>query len=307
MPSMGGVPIFLSAIITLLIFLPAYQIQNIRFIIGAAFLIFILGLRDDLLPLKPQYKLISQLIPAIIIIYNRDFLLKNFNGLFFLYNLPPSISILITVVFIIYITNTINLIDGIDGLAASLTFIILSFLNTAFLLNQDYLYLLLSLSFTWSIIAFMYFNWHPAKIFMGDTGALLLGFIIAILALRFINIDKIFESKISLTIAILAVPLYDTIRTFVNRISKGTSPFYPDKTHIHHLLLRTGMNHEKATIILIGLQLIIIIIAILIDGFGENIVFLAIFVIILTFNFWLEKKINKKIKKKHLSNSKPKT
>lgn len=296
-PSMGGITIFLAFLLGLSLLLSFDQFREIRFLLGASFLIFILGLRDDLIPLKPSLKLLSQIFPALIIIYDPVFNIQNMGPLFFGGGILHEYLIyFLLVVIILFITNSINLVDGIDGLAGSLAIISFQFFTISFFFQEQYLFMALSLLLTGATTAFLWYNWSPAKIFMGDTGALLLGFFIAIFALKVSVENTFYNHPVLLCIAALAVPIYDTLRTFINRICRGKSPFFADKTHVHHLLLRLGMSHQKATLILAGLQIVIILAALAIEPYNKIYSILLILLLIFGFNFWLEKELRSKIK-----------
>jgi UDP-N-acetylmuramyl pentapeptide phosphotransferase/UDP-N-acetylglucosamine-1-phosphate transferase len=156
----------------------------------------------------------------------------------------------------VVITNAFNLIDGINGLAGTMSVLSLAFFAAWFYFTGDLPFIILIASLAGGILAFLKFNYTPAQIFMGDTGALTIGFIMSVLAIKFIegnanlpegHIAKI-HSNISVGAAIVLYPLFDTLRIFSIRIYRGKSPFSPDKNHVHHLLVRVwGGSHLKAT------------------------------------------------------------
>ncbi|MDX1629782.1 MAG: MraY family glycosyltransferase, partial [Fulvivirga sp.] len=185
-PSMGGIPMFLGAVFALVIWLPGHAANEYKYLFGALILTFVIGLRDDLIPLRPIYKLLSQLIPAAIVIYLSDIHLVSFYDIGNIH-FPIWISWLLTLFVIVVITNSINLIDGLDGLAGSVSFISLSALGGWFFLADYYFLGYIIFAFLGGILSFLIYNWQPSKIFMGDTGALLLGFLLSCMIILFIN------------------------------------------------------------------------------------------------------------------------
>ena len=202
------------------------------------------------MPLKPLYKLLAQLVAAAIIVYLAKIRLTSFYGLFGVEELDPLISQLISIFTIIVITNSFNLIDGLDGLAGTIATIALSAFGIWFYLVGDEWTSILAFSMAGAVIAFLTFNWDPSKIFMGDTGALAIGFLFAVLAIKFIDLNYSlsvnhyfkFSATVTTGICIIIIPLFDTLRIFILRLSKKQSPFNPDKNHMHHALLRMGMS-----------------------------------------------------------------
>ncbi len=273
---MGGIPLFLGTAFALLIWLPQEASLEHKYLFGALSIVFVIGLRDDLIPLRPIFKLLSQLIPALIVIYLSDIRLDSFYDLFD-WQFPKVLTWTITVFVIIVITNSINLIDGLDGLAGSISFIILGSIAVWFYLIGDVYFSYITFAFLGGIAAFLYFNWQPSKIFMGDTGALLMGFFQACIIILFINKNYDlpytshfkFMSSIGTAICIMIIPLMDTLRVFIIRIVKAKSPFEADNNHIHHLLIKAGLNHSQSVMILICINAVFIALAILLKEYGD--------------------------------------
>jgi UDP-N-acetylmuramyl pentapeptide phosphotransferase/UDP-N-acetylglucosamine-1-phosphate transferase len=156
---------------------------------------------------------------------------------------------------IVGITNSFNLIDGVNTLAGGLGILITSIFGWWFFTNGFPEYSLIAFSLTGALLGFLYYNKTPAKIFMGDTGSLLIGIVCSVLAIKFIEINRaksIVTSAPVVAFGIMIVPLFDTLRVFVIRILNKKSPFSPDKNHLHHLLLRRGYSHHQVAIILIS-------------------------------------------------------
>jgi len=213
-----------------------------------------LGLKDDILILSPLKKFLGQVIAAAILIHLAHIRIDSMHGFFGIYELPKAFSLVLSYSTIIVIINAFNLIDGVDGLSSTLGLLTTSIFGSYFYMADLPGFALLSFAMTGCLAAFLIFNFNPAKIFMGDSGSLLLGLINAILVIRFIQTADSpvssfpIESAVAVGFAILMVPLADTLRVFSMRIMKGRSPFSPDRTHIHHLLLDRGLNHREVTL-----------------------------------------------------------
>ena len=266
---MGGVPMYLSLVISFIIWLPKSGVDHLKFIFLATTIVFIIGIRDDLTPMKPIFKLINQLIPSLLVFFFFDVAIESFYGTIDVIQFPFVLKLLITIFTIIVITNSFNLIDGIDGLAGSIAILACSVLGSWFyMIGQIYLSTLCFAIFSVGL-AFLYYNWSPSKIFMGDTGALMIGFLLACLIIIFLNKNQDldyyhpfkFSNPITICISILVLPLTDTLRVFIIRIRKGVSPFFPDNNHLHHLLLSKGYSHSKTVFILIFINLVALFIA----------------------------------------------
>lgn len=219
---------------------------------------FIIGLLDDLIHLRPLAKLIAQVATASLIFFFLDIKLTSFYGLFGREPLPEVFSYLLTLLTVILITNSLNLIDGIDGLAATFSFVACIFFGSWFYFSGNYPFALLCLSLAGGILAFLFQNWEPSNIFMGDTGSLVIGTILSVVTIAFLNQNEAmppehalkFNSSIPTALCVLVIPLADTIRIVIVRLSKGISPLQPDKRHIHHALVRMGLSHRRAVTIL---------------------------------------------------------
>jgi UDP-GlcNAc:undecaprenyl-phosphate/decaprenyl-phosphate GlcNAc-1-phosphate transferase len=223
--------------------------------------IFFLGLKDDILVISPIKKFIGQVLAAFLIIYDGRIQIRGMNGFLGINELPEMFSLLITYFAVIVIINSFNLIDGVDGLAGSLGLMSSALFGIYFLSVNMPAYYVLAFALSGSLLAFLIFNFQPAKIFMGDTGSLLIGTINAILVIKFINVANSsevpfpIESSPAIGFAILMMPLLDTLRVFAIRIFKRRSPFSPDRNHIHHLLLDRGLSHRAITILLVSLNI----------------------------------------------------
>lgn len=250
-PTMGGVAIVAGMLTALLLWFPfTNSIVQICFFFSVIVL-FGLGLMDDLKNLSAKYKFVVQIGLAILIALS-GIRITSFDGLFGIHELPLMAQYTFTILAIVGITNAFNLIDGIDGLAGGLGFMSLVTLGIFLTMAGDINTALIAFALAGSLFAFLYFNFNPAKIFMGDTGSLVLGFIVATLCIRLMAINLSIANPVLthapvFVLSIVLIPVFDTIRVFTIRIWNGKSPFAPDKTHIHHLLTNQGFTHGFTT------------------------------------------------------------
>ncbi|OYX24688.1 MAG: undecaprenyl-phosphate alpha-N-acetylglucosaminyl 1-phosphate transferase, partial [Flavobacteriales bacterium 32-35-8] len=242
------------------------------------------GLKDDISVLTPLTKIIAQFISISFILSNQGFVIHSLNGFFGIYEIPIYVHYIIGAFIMITIINAYNLIDGIDGLAAIVGIVILIIYATIFFMTKEYFFVLISLTLNGCLIAFLKYNFSVSneKIFMGDTGSLIVGYIISILTLKFLalpaekydSLPFLTENIPLIAIGILIVPLFDTARIFTIRIANKKSPFSPDRNHTHHILIDYfKISHQKASFI--------------IGGFNLLFVYLLIFLGSASYNFWL--------------------
>ena len=261
---LGGLGIFAGFVFGCLLTIHFKDSYEFQYFIAATMVIFFLGLKDDILVISPVKKFIGQVLAAFMIIYDGRIQIKSMHGFLGIYELPEMFSLLITYFAVIVIINSFNLIDGVDGLAGTLGLMSSVIFGIYFLNVNMPSYYVLAFSLSGSLLAFLIFNFQPAKIFMGDTGSLLIGAINAILVIKFINVANTtdvsypIESSPAIGFTILMIPLLDTLRVFSIRIFKRRSPFSPDRNHIHHLLLDKGLSHRTITLILVSMNLILI-------------------------------------------------
>jgi UDP-GlcNAc:undecaprenyl-phosphate GlcNAc-1-phosphate transferase len=261
---LGGLGIFAGFIFACLLTVHFDAAAEFQYFIAASLVIFFLGLKDDILVISAIKKFIGQVLAAFMVIYYGGLQIKSMHGFLGMYQMPEMFSLLLTYFAVIVIINSFNLIDGVDGLAGSLGLIALSIFGIYFFVVDMPAYSILAFSMAASLLAFLIFNFQPAKIFMGDTGSLLIGLVSAILVIKFINTAN--TSDVSFPIAaapaigftILLIPLLDTLRVFGIRIFYRRSPFSPDRNHIHHILLDKGFSHRAVTFILVSLNLLAI-------------------------------------------------
>ncbi|MBS1609421.1 MAG: undecaprenyl/decaprenyl-phosphate alpha-N-acetylglucosaminyl 1-phosphate transferase [Bacteroidetes bacterium] len=248
--TLGGVAIWTGMVIALLLWFTFSNQATIISFMFSLVILFSLGIMDDLKNLSAKYKLVIEIgLATIMAIAGTR--ISTFNGLFGIYELPLSAQYTFTVLAIVGITNAFNLIDGIDGLAGGLGFMSLVTLGIFLTLTGDTNMALIAFSLAGGLLAFLYYNFNPARIFMGDTGSLVLGFVVAIMCIRFMQVNNSAAHPIVphapvFVLGIVLIPVFDTLRVFSLRMWKGKSPFSPDKTHIHHLLTNSGFSHAFA-------------------------------------------------------------
>ena len=252
-PIFGGIAIFSGIIFSLLFWA---DIENIQYLLVSILIVFFLGVIDDLLVLSPFKKIVGQVIATSIIIFLGDLQIDNMHGVLGIYDLPIWIGTLFTIFVVIVITNGFNLIDGVDGLAGGVGVISsFSFGVIALLMDQSDM-AIIAFTLMGALLGFLKYNFFPAKIFMGDTGSLVVGMILSILAINSIRHGLVTETiKLPnkgplLAIVILAIPLFDSLRVFIARIMKGRHPLSAGRGHIHHALLSLGFGHNKTSFIL---------------------------------------------------------
>lgn len=286
---LGGVGIFCSFTIVSLLFAKydAYLPTNI--LLTSCIILFAVGLKDDLAGAGPGTKFFMQFLVAMILVLMGNVRLTSMYGVFGVQDIDFIPSVLISVLIIMFMINAFNLIDGIDGLAGTIGMVVnLTFAIMFIKMNQVEL-ATLAFSMVGAIAGFLYYNYTPSQIFMGDTGSLLIGLISIVLGIKFIEFNKfsvenpVFISAPATAVAILIIPLFDTFRVFSLRIFKKSSPFKADRNHIHHRILKLGFNHLQATIALAVTNLLFIYMAISLKEWGNFILiflFLGICILI---------------------------
>ncbi len=259
-PTLGGIVLYVCFIFGFLI-IHYFDFEDSSFsIIIAITILFMIGLKDDMLVLSPKTKLIAELIASTFIIILPGMIILNFEGFLGITEIPWSISFILSYVILIFIINTYNLIDGIDGLAGFIGIFIISVYSYFNYINNNYFYLLLGILTLGFLVAFLTFNLSKdRKIFLGDTGSLIIGLIIGFLTLNILSLDS-FElqnlgfrpqNKFLIIASILFFPAIDVGRVIIMRLLNDRSPFSPDRSHMHHILIDKGLTHFKASLILV--------------------------------------------------------
>ena len=281
-PSLGGIGIFAGVIFSIILWTPFEAFGDLQYILCAFIIIFLIGAKDDILPISPRIKLVGEIFAATILVFKSNVKITSLYGIFGVTVLPEPISIFLSIFTILVIVNAFNLIDGINGLSGSISTLISVTLGAWFYLSGHIALAMVAFSLAGAVIAFLKYNFSPAKIFMGDTGSLLVGLVCSILAIKFIELNKVsdpygFKAVPAVAIGIMILPLFDTLRVFTMRALRGRSPFSPDRNHIHHLLIDFGLNHMQATAILVLVNIFFIIIVISFQNLGSLNLLLLVF------------------------------
>ena len=261
-PHLGGIAIFAGFYVSLIVTLNSFDIRIVSGLLLASVVMFLIGLKDDLMGLSARKKLFFQLFTALYLVFMGGVKISNLHGLLGIYEIDGTSRSLLTLVEIVGITNAYNLIDGIDGLAAGTGILISIVYGALFTLSGQMEYGIVSFSLTGSLIAFFFYNvfGKANKIFMGDTGSLLLGIVFAFLTIKFLDQPGHSQAQLfgspAIALSIMIVPIVDTIRVMIIRMAQKRSPFSPDMNHIHHQMIRiTGNNHLHATLIIMATNL----------------------------------------------------
>lgn len=262
-PNVGGVAIFVAFILSFLFSANMETFPSTQYFLFAVIGMFFVGLYDDVMIISAKKKLMGEIVCIMGMVILGDIRLSNLHGFFGIGEIPYTVSIFLTLFVIIVIINALNLIDGIDGLASGVGMVVALYFGIYFIMgggNKNFQLGIMAFALFGSLIPFFIYNVfaNRNKIFMGDAGALILGFIIAVMTIEFceVNLSEIkypVKNAPVMAMCVLVIPLFDTIRVFTIRLSKGKSPFTPDKNHLHHLLLTLGLNHKKATAALVAI------------------------------------------------------
>lgn len=262
MPRLGGIAIFMGLIFSFIIFEgPSLQGPTL-YLLAALGVLFLTCLRDDVSELKPFQKILMQLVCASIV-YTGGFRITSLEGLGG-HPLPIEAQYFLTILLIVGITNAYNLIDGIDGLAAGFGFLNALIIARLSLQIDQLPIAVLNISLAGALLAFLIYNFPPARIFMGDSGAMIIGFILSVSAIVIWNAQTtgVNPHATPWLAGIFIIPVFDTIRIFFQRIFQRRSPFSADKGHVHHLLLETGVRQSLASTILYLANILMVALAI---------------------------------------------
>jgi UDP-N-acetylmuramyl pentapeptide phosphotransferase/UDP-N-acetylglucosamine-1-phosphate transferase len=302
-PTLGGLAVFAGFTLAVIIFSHRDAAPELAYILGALITIFFIGLKDDILVIDPRKKLLGQILASMIVIWLGRFLLSDFHHVFGIGKVSFMISLIFTLFVFLVIINGFNLIDGIDGLASGIGFLASAFYGTWFILAGSINYAILSLSLAGALISFFRFNvfGKKNKIFLGDTGSMIIGFIIAVLTVKFLESNLTVSSKFRLgsapavAISLLIVPFFDTLRIVFLRLKSGKSPFRADHNHIHHILLTGGHSHLSVTLMILFINILLIFLVLLFQDLGSVILtFLMLtFMIVFIFVFPVIRKVKK--------------
>jgi len=298
---LGGTAIVASFTITTLLFSTLVKFEEANFLITSCIILAALGLKDDVYGSNTSTKFILQLLVAIILVFFGGFRLTSLYGVLGIGDMPTLWGGVFSVILIIFLNNAFNLIDGIDGLAGAVGILTNAIFGVFFALMHQMHYAFIAFALAGAIAGFLKYNWYPAKIFMGDTGALIIGLVTAALAIKFIELNKFgtntepfIYSAPAVAVSILIVPIFDSLRIFAVRLLKGKSPFEGDRNHIHHRLERLGLKPSLIAIATCILNLSIVIMATLMQNLGNFFLIFFIIGLCVVFDLMLFYKLRKK-------------
>jgi len=285
-PRGAGVGIYLASLFSFLLFYPHIVGEYWSFFL-AQFLIFFVGVYDDNREASPKIKFIVIILSAVLIFFFNDFRIDTL-GTWFGYSisLPLWIALPFTVFAITGFTNALNLIDGLDGLAGGVSMVIfLAFFYIGYHYGDMFIQVVSFLMIA-ALVGFLLFNWHPAAIFMGDSGSLVLGFTIAAVAIRAIE-----YVSVTSILFLAALPIIDTIVVMVRRMQRGQSPFMPDKTHLHHKIVMWRKNVDYSVVLLILIQISFSLIGVYVHDRDDGAIFILFLIILLLFFAMLDERV----------------
>lgn len=287
-PTIGGIIIFAAIIFSYSLWFPQARADlagpmadfhtlyvemglayaDFKIVIAVMVLLFFIGVKDDIIGFSPVKKLVGHFVVAYILVIMGDIRITNMHGILGLYELQNAVSIAFSFFTYIVLVNAFNLIDGVDGLAGGIGLISATAYGFWLYWAGDVALALLSFTLAGALVGFLVFNTHPARIFMGDSGSLIIGAILSVLAMRIVDHDT---SRLPgwlrtvptplFAMSVIAFPLVDTLRVFVVRMARGTSPFLADRNHIHHRLLDLGLGHRGTVAVLYAYAIAIILLS----------------------------------------------
>ncbi|MBS1652536.1 MAG: undecaprenyl/decaprenyl-phosphate alpha-N-acetylglucosaminyl 1-phosphate transferase [Bacteroidetes bacterium] len=266
-PTIGGIIIFAGTLFSFSLWYNVGESSNylkmlqslkeFKLIIACSLILFFVGVKDDIIGTAPVKKLFAHVLVALILVLMGDIRVTGLHGIFGVDEIPQWASVFLSIFTYVVVVNAFNLIDGVDGLAAGIGCLASIIFGIWFIFANEYPYAALAFALAGALFGFLIFNFMPAKIFMGDSGSLIIGLLICVMAIKLIEYpiadlkgNMIYLSKPVYVIAALVYPLLDTLRVFIIRALKGQSPFTADKNHLHHLILACGYNHAKTVIII---------------------------------------------------------
>lgn len=317
-PTIGGIIIFAGTLFSYSLWFPeqrddfpqlAGSINDYKFIVATLLVMFFVGVKDDIIGTAPVKKLVAHVIVGMVLVLMADIRIVSMHGLFGIDVLPLWTSVFLSLFTYIVVVNAFNLIDGVDGLAGGVGFIASSAFGCWFALAGDPAMACLAFALSGSLFAFLFFNFSPAKIFMGDSGSLTIGLIICILAIKVIGYDvSSIENRFLLNVSkpifamsVLVYPLVDTLRIFIYRAVRGVSPFSADRNHLHHRLLDIGLSHKGTvlTIYFFNICVVTLTMGLALSGVSANYSLMIVAAVSLTLAqipFFITKKKNRTVK-----------
>lgn len=295
-PRLGGLVVAIGFLFTALFFMDTAIMKEWNYLLCAILIILAIGFKDDIIGVSSSKKFVAQILASGVVIFFGKIYLTNLHGFMGIHEVPFWFGSIFSLITIIVITNSFNLIDGINGLLGMIGCTTSISFGILFYLMGFHQFALIAFTITGALVGFLYYNITPAKVFMGDTGSLLLGFLMSVLAIKFIELHPKaayqfidIKSAVATSLSILIIPLYDTLRVFTIRILQRKSPFTADRNHIHHLLIDCNISHLAATLVLVLFSIGIVMTVLLLQDIGNNYLCLLMAIIVFTATFILTK------------------
>lgn len=302
-PTLGGISFFVSIFFTLMVFRP-FDIDQVGInILSGVGVLFFVGLKDDLVGVKPSTKIIGQIIATLMLFFSTDLKITTLDGFLNITDIPYWTSVFISCAIVMAIVNSYNLIDGINGSASMVGMVIFSAFAYVFYDAEMYYYFLLSILCIGFLLAFLRYNLsNKNRVFMGDTGSMIVGFVLAVLAIKFFALDTTsLESaiinptnKVWVLLSIIFIPFFDTTRVFTTRIIRHGKPFKADRSHIHHVFIDyLKLSHAKASILLASINLSVFIVILCLNTYLSSlwlgVLLTSIFIILSALLFYVNR------------------
>ena len=302
-PTLGGISFFVSIVFTLMVFRP-FDIDQVGInILSGVGVLFFVGLKDDLVGVKPSTKIIGQIIATLMLFFSTDLKITTLDGFLNITDIPYWTSVFISCAIVMAIVNSYNLIDGINGSASMVGMVIFSAFAYVFYDAEMYYYFLLSILCIGFLLAFLRYNLsNKNRVFMGDTGSMIVSFVLAVLAIKFFALDTTsLESaiinptnKVWVLLSIIFIPFFDTTRVFTTRIIRHGKPFKADRSHIHHVFIDyLKLSHAKASILLASINLSVFIVILCLNTYLSSlwlgVLLTSIFIILSALLFYVNR------------------
>lgn len=266
-PVLGGIAVFFGSVIGLGCASLACNCSELFIVVAAMMIMLYTGTLDDILDLSPELRFLIEIFTVLLLVYVGGYSLNDFHGLWGIHQIPQYLAVPLTVVAAVGIINGINLIDGVDGLSSGYCILTSLFFGGMFWGVGDQVMTMLAVVAAGSLIPFFFHNLFgkSSKMFIGDGGTLVMGIVISVFVMRTLThgtFCEIYDPKnvglIPFMLAVLAIPVFDTLRVMTTRILKHKSPFHPDKTHLHHMFIRLGCSHAATTLAILLLNLFVV-------------------------------------------------
>ncbi len=274
-PSLGGIGIFIGFIATVPFFVH-HEVEGWNFVVISATILFFTGIYDDIMNMRPSKKLLAQFIASAVTVYFADLRIVSLYGILGIQEIPYWLSVGLTTFLCTFFINVFNFIDGIDGLACMISMLCTGILGGLFAVYGGTAQACMAFCLTGATGGLLFYNYAPAEIYMGDTGSMVNGFCIWVLAILWLRRFDDFTlpagtivhsaaSGMLIAAAIIFPPIFDALRVFAIRASKGISPLKADRRHLHYYLLDSGRSHAATAWLLVAVNLTTVIIAVVLQ------------------------------------------